>query len=58
MEDQDYIVAVEKAISEKYGEDTSRDVRYFWDNEKEAEYKKALWINELRNKKTTPQHRV
>ena len=42
MEDQDYIVAVEKAICEKYGEDASRDVRYFWDKDKEAEYKKQL----------------
>jgi len=42
MDKTDYIAGVEKAISEKYGEDASRDIRYFWDKDKEKMYKRQL----------------
>ena len=57
MDKTDYIAAVEKAISKKYGENTSRDIRYFWDKDKEKIYKKQLKqlskksLEEGRNKK-------
>ena len=48
MEDLERIARIEKAISEKYGEVASRDVRHFWDDEKEREYARQ---SEEENKK-------
>ena len=36
--DLNYIAAVEKAISEKYGKDTVQDFRNTWEEDKEKEY--------------------
>lgn len=38
MKDPDYLLKVEKAISEKYGEETIQDPRSTWDDEKEKDY--------------------
>jgi hypothetical protein len=35
---QDYIVKLEKAISQKYGEEATHNPRRFWDEDKEKEY--------------------
>jgi len=35
---QDYIVKLEKAISQKYGEEATHNPRRYWDEEKEKEY--------------------
>jgi hypothetical protein len=35
---QDYIAKLEKAISQKYGEETVGNPKKFWDQEKEKEY--------------------
>ena len=35
---QDYIVKLEKAISQKYGEEATRNPKRFWDEDKEKEY--------------------
>ena len=35
MKDPDYLVKVEKAIAEKYGDETIQDPRGSWDAEKE-----------------------
>jgi len=48
--DYNYIAAVEKAISEKYGKDTVQDFRSEWVEEKEKEYLRQL---KTRNKKRT-----
>ena len=40
--DPNYIAAVEKAITEKYGKDTVQDFRNEWEEEKEKEYLKQL----------------
>jgi len=40
--DPNYIAAVEKAITEKYGKDTVQDFRHEWKEEKEKEYLKQL----------------
>jgi len=42
MDKNDYVAALEKAISDKYGSEASRDIRYFWDSDKEKEYKRQL----------------
>ena len=36
--DQDYIVRLEKAISQKYGEEATYNPKRFWDENKEKEY--------------------
>ena len=35
---QDYIVKLEKAISQKYGEEATYNPKRFWDEEKEKQY--------------------
>ena len=35
---QEYIAKLEKAISQKYGEEATYNPRRFWDNKKEKEY--------------------
>jgi hypothetical protein len=35
---QDYIAKLEKAVSQKYGPETTHNPRRFWDEEKEKEY--------------------
>tara|TARA_S200002703_G_scaffold96693_1_gene83551 strand:+ start:171 stop:554 length:384 start_codon:yes stop_codon:yes gene_type:complete len=35
---QDYIVKLEKAISQKYGEEATYNPKRFWDEDKEKEY--------------------
>ncbi len=35
---QDYIAKLEKAISQKYGEEATHNPRRFWDEDKEKEY--------------------
>jgi len=40
--DPNYIAAVEKAITEKYGKDTVQDFRHEWKEEKEKEYLNQL----------------
>ena len=40
--DLNYIAAVEKAISEKYGKDTVQDFRNDWEEDKEKEYLNQL----------------
>jgi len=35
---QDYIVKLEKAISQKYGEEATHNPKRFWDEDKEKEY--------------------
>jgi hypothetical protein len=37
-EDQNYIAKLEKAISQKYGQETINNPRRFWDDQKEKEY--------------------
>ena len=36
--DQDYIAKLEKAISQKYGEEAINNPKRFWDEDKEKEY--------------------
>jgi len=45
--DPNYIAAVEKAITEKYGKDTVQDFRHEWKEEKEKEY-----LNQLKEMRT------
>ena len=40
--DYNYIAAVEKAISEKYGKDTAQDFRSTWAPDKEKKYLEQL----------------
>lgn len=42
--DPNYIAALEKAISEKYGKDTVQDFRNTWEEDKEKEYLEQLKI--------------
>ena len=42
MKDPDYIIRVEKAIEEKYGEKTIQDPKASWDADKEKEYLKQI----------------
>jgi len=42
--DPNYIVKVEKAIAEKYGEETIQNPKSFWTDEKELEY-----VNQLKD---------
>ena len=43
--DPEYIAKVEKAIAEKYGEDTIKHPKATWDNEKEKVYLEQLKTN-------------
>jgi len=43
--DPEYIAKVEKAIAEKYGEDTIKHPKAAWDNEKEKAYLEQLKTN-------------
>ncbi len=45
--DPNYIAAVEKAITDKYGKDTVQDFRHEWEEEKEKEY-----LTQLRERRT------
>lgn len=45
--DPNYIAAVEKAITEKYGKDTVQDFRHEWKEEKEKQY-----LNQLKEMRT------
>ena len=47
--DPNYIAAVEKAITEKYGKDTVQDFRHEWEQEKEKQYLDQL--KEMRSKR-------
>lgn len=40
--DPNYIAAVEKAITEKYGKDTVQDFRHEWEEQKEKDYLNQL----------------
>ena len=40
--DPNYVVKVEKAIAEKYGEETIQNPKSFWTDDKEKEYVKQL----------------
>ena len=40
--DPNYVVKVEKAIAEKYGEDTIQNPKTYWNDEKEKKYVKQL----------------
>jgi len=56
--DYNYIAAVEKAISEKYGKDTVQDFRNDWQESKEKIYLQQLKdrrykLNNIKNKKRT-----
>ena len=42
MKDPDYLIKVEKAITEKYGEKTIQNPKTSWDQEKEKEYLKQI----------------
>ena len=35
---QEYVAKLEKAISQKYGEEATHNPRRFWDEEKEKQY--------------------
>jgi hypothetical protein len=43
---QDYIVKLEKAISEKYGEEATHNPRRYWDEDKEKEYSRTAEVCE------------
>ena len=50
--DPNYVVRVEKEISEKYGEETIKNPKSFWTDEKEKEYVKQLKdLYKISNKK-------
>lgn len=50
--DPNYVVRVEKAIAEKYGEKTIKNPKSFWTDEKEKEYVKQLKdLYKMSNKK-------
>ncbi len=55
--DPDYVAAVEKAISEKYGKKTAHNIKSNWTPEKEKEYleqlKEAARLNKGRKQRTT-----
>ena len=38
MKDPDYLIKVEKAIQEKYGDKTIQNPKVTWDQEKEKKY--------------------
>lgn len=40
--DPNYVVKIEKAISEKYGQETIQNPKSYWTDEKEKEYVKQL----------------
>lgn len=53
--DLNYVAALEKAISEKYGEHTIINPKSLWDTEKEKEYIeqiKAVYLAERKDEKT------
>ena len=50
--DPNYIAAVEKAITEKYGKDTVQDFRNQWDENKEKDYLEQLKSRSRKNKKS------
>ena len=50
--DWNYIAAVEKAISEKYGKDTVQDFRSEWEPDKEKEYLEQIKIRRQRQQKS------
>ena len=50
--DPNYIAAVEKAISEKYGRETVQDFRSRWPEEKEKDYLKQLKEMKVRHDKS------
>ena len=49
--DPNYIAAVEKAITEKYGKNTVQDFRNQWDEEKEKDYLEQLKSRSKKKKK-------
>ena len=55
--DPDYVAAVEKAISEKYGKKTAHNIKSNWTPEKEKEYleqlKEAARLNKGRKQRAT-----
>ena len=42
MKDPNEIVKIEKAIAQKYGEDTIANPKHYWNEEKEKEYVEQL----------------
>ena len=58
--DYDYIVKVEKAIAEKYGEDTVKNPRSFWNKDKEAKHREQLkeFYNKIIEKEEGDKERV
>ena len=54
MKDPDYLIKVEKAIQEKYGDETIQNPKQSWDQDKEKEYLeqiKKILITEKPNEK-------
>jgi hypothetical protein len=54
MKDPDYLIKVEKAIQEKYGDETIQNPKSTWDQDKEKEYLeqiKKILITEKPNEK-------
>ena len=49
----EYVASVEKAIAEKYGNETVQDFRSYWDEEKEKEY--LAQLKEANNKENLPE---
>ena len=52
MQDQDYIAKLEKAISEKYGEEAIKNPKSNWDEKKEEEYLRESKILQKKIHKT------
>jgi hypothetical protein len=55
LRDQNFVAALEKAIKEKYGEESIVNPKSLWDEEKEQEYQKDLkeaYKKETESKKT------
>jgi hypothetical protein len=48
---QDYIVKLEKAISEKYGEEATHNPRRYWDEDKEKEYIQQSKVGQNRSRR-------
>ena len=54
MDDQEYIAGLEKAIREKYGEETIKNPKSNWNNLKEKEYLQELKILQKKVEKNCP----
>ena len=52
--DYNYIAAVEKAITKKYGKNTVQDFRSDWQQEKEKDYLDQLKAKRIKRQKMSP----